>query len=214
MPSLPRRCLAELIGTFVLVLVGVGAIASSAAGGAIGSLGIALAFAFAVATMVYATGHLSGAHLNPAVTLALSSIGRISVRDAAAYAGAQLSGATAACVVLQRGIGLDIGAAATVPSISTAGAFVTEVAITFALVFVIVSVATDDRAARAMSGLAIGLAVGMGALLAGPLTGGSMNPARSFGPALMVGEWSSHWLYWTAPFVGAALGAWAYEAVR
>jgi MIP family channel proteins len=214
MPNLPRRCLAELVGTFFLVLVGGGAIASNAEGGAIGALGIALAFAFVVAAMVYATGHLSGAHLNPAVTLALSSIGRISARDGAAYAAAQVVGATAACVLLERGIGLDVGAAVTAPSIATASAFVTETLITLGLTFVIVAVATDERAARSMSGVAIGLAVGMGALFAGPLTGGSMNPARSFGPAVVVGEWSSHWLYWAAPCVGAVGGAWAYQAAR
>jgi MIP family channel proteins len=214
MPNLLRRCLAELLGTFFLVLVGVGAIAANAVSGSLGPLGISLAFAFAVTTMVYATGHVSGAHLNPAVTLALASVRRISVRDAVAYAFAQVVGAIAACVVLERSLGLDIADAVTRPTLSIGGALAIEVAITFALVFVIAAVATDDRAAKGMSGVAIGLAVGMGALWAGPLTGGSMNPARSLAPALLVGEWSSLWIYWSAPFLGAVAGAWTYEAVR
>lgn len=214
MPDLARRCLAEGVATFLLVFVGVGAIAADAAGSGTGPVGVSLAFAFVVAAMVYATGHLSGAHLNPAVTLAFRAIGRFPGREVGPYVAAQLGGASAAALLLDAAVGLGASTGTTTPTIGLGGAWLVEAAITFALMFVITAVATDPRSASGFAGAAIGLAVGMGALMGGPLTGGSMNPARSFGPALATGAWGSHWLYWTAPACGALLGAFAYQAVR
>ena len=214
MRDLVRRCLAELVGTFFLVLVGVGAIAVDAVSGSIGHVGISLAFGLVVAAMVYATGHVSGAHLNPAVTVALAGRGRFPASEVPAYALAQLTGAGGASLVLRGAMGLHVATGVTAPSIPMAGALATETLITFALVFVIASVATDDRAVGGLAGVAIGMAVAMGALMAGPLTGASMNPARSFGPALVAGQWAGHWLYWIGPMVGGALGAAAYDLVR
>jgi len=214
MGDLARRSLAEAIATFFLVFVGVGAIAGQVAGTTTGHVGVSLAFGFVVAAMVYAVGHLSGAHLNPAVTLAFRAIGRFPSSDVPAYLVAQVVGAIAAAALLDGVFGLGSEVGTTVPSIGVAGAWVVEVVITFSLMFVIVSVATDERSVPGVAGLAIGLAVAMGALAGGPWTGGSMNPARSLGPALITGTWTSHWVYWTAPFVGAILGASAYEVVR
>ena len=214
MPDLVRRSLAEAIATFFLVFVGVGAIAADASTIAVGHPGISLAFGFVVASMVYAIGHVSGAHLNPAVTLAFRAIGRFPTSDVPAYLLAQVTGAVVAAGLLDALVGLEAGIGTTLPTISLTGAWVIEVVITFSLMYVIVSVATDHRSVPGFAGIAIGLAVSMGALAGGPFTGGSMNPARSFGPALITGTWTAHWIYWTAPFVGATLGALAYEVVR
>ena len=214
MSDLARRTLAEAVATFFLVFIGVGTMVAEANGTEIGPLGVSLAFGSVVAAMVYAVGHLSGAHLNPAVTLAFRAIGRFPGSEVPAYVAAQLVGAVAAAGLLHAMVGLDGGIGATVPSISLAGAWMMEVVITFALMFVIVSVATDDRSVPGFAGLAVGLAVIIGALAGGPFTGGSMNPARSLGPAVVTGTWTAHWIYWTAPFVGATLGAFTYQIVR
>lgn len=213
MPDLAQRCGAEFIGTFLLVFVGVGAIATDAAHGAPGSLGIALTFGAVVAAMVYATGHISGAHLNPAVTLGFVSAGRMSIPDAVAYVCVQMMAAGSASLLLDATVGLQTAVGVTTPAISLPSALAIEATITFALMFVIMAVATDRRASASLAGVAIGLAVMMGALMAGPLTGGSMNPARSFGPSLATGEWTAHWLYWLAPCAGALLAVRSYLAV-
>ncbi|NNF12034.1 MAG: aquaporin [Gemmatimonadetes bacterium] len=214
MSDLARRSLAEAIATFMLVFVGVGAIAGDLLGSGIGLPGVALAFGFVVASMVYAIGHLTGAHLNPAVTVAFWSAGKFPLSDVPAYISAQCVGATAAAALLHVLVGLDPAIGTTVPSNGLALAWTIEVIITFSLMFVIASVATDDRSVPGFAGVAIGMAVSMGALAGGPFSGGSMNPARSLGPALVTGTWTDHWVYWTAPFIGAVLGAAAYEIVR
>lgn len=213
--DLARRSLAEGIATFFLVFVGVGAIVADASGGGLGHVGVSLSFGCVVATMVYATGHISGAHLNPAVTLAFTAVRKFPASDVPAYLVAQCLGAVFAAALLDQIVGLGTGTGTTTPnSVGVASAWVIELAITFSLMFVIAAVATDDRAAPGFAGLAIGLAVTMGALAGGPFSGGSMNPARSLGPAVVTGEWTAHLVYWSAPFVGAALGALAYEVVR
>ena len=201
-------------GRFFLVFVGVGAIAVDRGTQALGHVGVSLCFGFAVCAMVYATGHISGAHLNPAVTFAFRVTGRCPRGDALPYVAAQVFGALAAAVLLRVTIELPTGTGTTIPQIPLASAWVTEFVLTFALMFVIAAVATDPRAHGTTAGLAIGIAVAMGALVGGPLTGGSMNPARSLGPAIVTGVFRSHWVYWTAPVVGAISGALAYEVVR
>lgn len=212
--DLARRGAAEFVGTFFLVFVGVGAVATDAAFGGLGPVGVALAFGAVVAAMVYATGHISGAHLNPAVTLGFLSTGHVTRTDAAAYVGAQVLAAVVAAGALEVMLGLAPAVGTTVPDVPLAAAFGVEVLITFALMFVIMAVATDPRATGSLAGVAIGLAVTMGALMGGGPTGGSMNPARSFGPALATGEWTAHWLYWVAPCVGAVAGARCYRMIQ
>ena len=182
---------------------------------ALGAVGIALVFGLVIMVMVYATGHLSGAHINPAVTIAFTLSRHFPARDAAAYVGAQLAGATAGALLLLA-VWPDQPAelGATVPSIGVGSAFVYELVLTAFLMFVIMAVATDTRAVGAAAAIAIGGTVGLDALFGGPVTGASMNPARSFGPALAAGEWTDFWIYVLGPIAGAALGAFAYQLVR
>jgi MIP family channel proteins len=165
--------------------------------------------------MVYATGHLSGAHINPAVTLAFTLTRHFPARDAIAYVAAQLAGATVAALLLLA-VWTDKPAklGATVPSVGDGSALLYEAVLTAFLMFVIMAVATDTRAVGAAAAIAIGGTVGLDALFGGPVTGASMNPARSFGPALAAGEWHAFWVYLVGPIVGAAAGALAYQAVR
>jgi MIP family channel proteins len=165
--------------------------------------------------MVYATGHLSGAHINPAVTLAFTVTRHFPRRDAIVYIAAQLAGASAAAFVLAAawtGKPADLGA--TVPSVSISTALLYETLLTAFLMFVITAVATDTRAVGAAAALAIGGTVGLDALFGGPITGASMNPARSFGPALASGQWHEFWIYVVGPVLGATIGAFAYQAIR
>ena len=214
-----RRAAAESIGTFFLVLIGPGAaMVNAAIGGGIGVAGIALAFAFVIIAMVYALGHLSGAHLNPAVTVAFWSTRRFPSRDVAPYVFAQCVGAIVASVVLRAVLGPVGHLGATLPSViphvSVGAAFLIEALLSFALMFVIMAVATDDRVAPGFAPIAVGLTVGFCALTGGPLTGASMNPARSLGPALVGSEWRAHWVYWVAPMVAMVLAARMYDALR
>lgn len=209
-----HRWVAEAIGTFFLVLIGPGAVMVNAySRGALGPAGVALAFGFVVLAMVVALGHLSGAHLNPAVTVAFWSVGRFPAREVLPYAVAQCTGAIAASGVLRYLLGPIGMMGATLPNIGIARSFVVEWLFSFVLMFVIMAVATDDRVADGMAAVAVGLTVGFCALL-GPLTGSSMNPARSLGPALVGDLWMGHWLYWLAPITGMAIGARAYDFIR
>jgi MIP family channel proteins len=215
-PSLARRALAECIATFVLVFAGCGAIVLDAErGGSLGATGIAVVFGLAIMVMIYATGHLSGAHVNPAVTLAFTAARHFPRRDALAYIPAQLAGAVLGALVLRLtwdGTPADLGA--TVPTIGTASAFAYELALTAILMFVITAVATDTRAVGAAAAIAIGGTVALDALFAGGATGASMNPARSFGPALVAGQWTGFWIYAAAPVAGALVGVSLYAVLR
>jgi aquaporin NIP len=215
-PALPRRAAAEGLAAFALVFAGCGAAITDARyGGALGTVGIALVFGLVIMVMVYATGHLSGAHINPAVTVAFTLTRHFPARDAVAYVTAQLAGATAgALLLLAMWSDRPAGLGATVPSVASGTALVYEIVLTAFLMFVIMAVATDTRAAGAAAAIAIGATVGLDALFGGPVTGASMNPARSFGPALADGEWHAFWVYVVGPLVGASIGALAYQAVR
>lgn len=215
-PTLGRRSAAEALAAFALVFAGCGAIVANAQyNGALGAVGVSLVFGLIIMVMVYATGHLSGAHINPAVTVAFTLTRHFPARDAGAYIAAQLLGATAGAFVLlavwpdQPG---NLGA--TVPSVGVGSALLYELVLTAFLMFVIMAVATDTRAVGAAAAIAIGGTVGLDALFGGPVTGASMNPARSFGPALAAGEWADFWIYLAGPIAGAALGALAYQLVR
>ena len=215
-PSLARRAAAEGLATFALVFAGCGAIVADAQyDGALGTVGIALVFGLIIMVMVYATGHLSGAHINPAVTVAFALSRHFPARDAAAYIPAQIVGAVGgALVLLAVWPNQPANLGATIPSVGVGNAFTYELVLTAFLMFVIMAVATDTRAVGAAAAIAIGGTVGLDALFGGLVTGASMNPARSFGPALAAGEWTDFWIYLAAPVLGATLGALAYQAVR
>jgi aquaporin NIP len=215
-PPLARRAAAEGLAAFALVFAGCGAIVTDARyDDALGTVGVALVFGLVIMVMVYAIGHLSGAHINPAVTVAFTLTRHFPPRDALAYVGAQLTGAVAGALLLLA-VWTDKPAnlGATTPTIGTGSALVYEIVLTAFLMFVIMAVATDTRAVGAAAAIAIGATVGLDALFGGPVTGASMNPARSFGPALAAGEWTKFWIYIAGPLIGAAAGAFAYQAVR
>lgn len=214
--DLPRRALAEGLATFALVFAGCGAVIANARyGAALGPVGVSLVFGLIIMAMVYATGHLLGAHINPAVTVAFTLTRHFPARDAAAYVGAQLAGAIAAALLLLAAWPTHPAAlGATVPSVAGGTAFLYEVLLTAFLMFVIMAVATDTRAVGAGAAIAIGGTVGLDALFGGVVTGASMNPARSLGPALAAGQWAHLWIYLAAPVVGATTGAYAYQLVR
>jgi MIP family channel proteins len=215
-PDLARRAAAEGIGVFALVFAGCGAIVAEAQHpGSLGTVGIALVFGLIVMAMVYATGHLSGAHLNPAVTVAFALTRHLPRRDAFAYGGAQLAGALVAAALLAAvwpSQPADLGT--TMPSVGIGSAVAYETVLTAFLMFVIMAVATDTRAVGSAAAIAIGGTVGLDALFGGPVTGASMNPARSIGPALVSAHLADLWIYLAGPLAGAALGAFAYQLVR
>ena len=210
--SAPRRCVAELVGTFGLVFAGTGAIMiDGLSGGQVTNLGVGITFGLIVATMIYATGHISGAHINPAVTLAFAIARHFPWKEVPIYWGAQLAGAALASLVLRALLGLVTDMGATVPAGSAEQSLGLEILLTFFLMFVVMAVATDTRAAGQAAALAIGGAVGLEAIFAGPISGASMNPARSFGPALVGWLWWSHWIYWVGPVAGASAAALLYR---
>lgn len=214
-PDLLRRAAAEGLGVFALVFAGCGAIVTEAEhAGALGNVGVALVFGLVVMAMIYATGHLSGAHLNPAVTVAFAATRHLPRAEAAAYIAAQIAGALVAALALAAvwpSQPADLGT--TLPTIGDGSALVYEALMSAFLMFVIMAVATDTRAVGAAA-IAIGATVGLDALFGGPVTGASMNPARSLGPALVSGELSHLWLYLVGPLAGTVIGALAYQLVR
>jgi len=214
-PDLARRAAAEGIAAFALVFAGCGAIVTDAVYGGLGATGIALVFGLVIAVMIYATGHLSGAHINPAVTIAFTLTRHFPRRDAATYIGAQLLGALAGALALLAIWPSQPGRlGVTLPSVGVGSALVYEVIMTAFLMFVIIAVATDTRAVGSAAALAIGGTVALDATFGGPVTGASMNPARSIGPALATGDLSDLWIYIAGPLIGAALGAMAYQLIR
>jgi aquaporin NIP len=215
-PDLRRRAAAEAIGAFALVFAGCGAIVTDAVhAGALGAVGVSLVFGLVIMAMVYATGHLSGAHLNPAVTLAFTLTRHFPRHEALAYVSAQLIGAIGgAALLLAVWPSQPAELGTTLPSVGVGSALAYEAMLTAFLMFVIMAVATDTRAVGAGAPIAIGGTVGLDALFGGPITGASMNPARSIGPALASGELHDLWIYLVAPIAGAALGALAYQVVR
>lgn len=210
-----KKAIAEFIGTFAIVFIGCGAIMMhSISPESVSALGISLVFGLVVSSMIYALGHISGAHFNPAVTLAFAVVGHFPRKEILPYWTAQVLGGVAAVSVLLVTLPEAANYGATIPTLPVYSAFAWEAILTFFLMFVIIAVATDGRAVGIMAGAAIGSTVTMNALVAGALTGASMNPARSFAPALYSGTLEYFWLYMIAPCVGAILAAITYQAIR
>jgi len=213
-----KAWLAEGIGTFTLVFIGAGSvIADQVSGGRVGLTGVALAHGLAIATMVAATGHLSGGHLNPAVTAGFVVARRMPVAEGVRYAAAQLVGAFFAALFLMASFpeaarqAVRLGTPALARGVTPGVGIVVEAILTFLLVFVIFGVAVDPRGPKGIAGLMIGLVIAMDILAAGALTGGAMNPARAFGPALFSGFWRNQLVYWIGPLLGGVLAAWVYD---
>ena len=209
------RCLAaEAIGTFALVFAGCGAIMVDAETRELGHVGVAISFGLVIMFGIYAVGHISGAHFNPAVTFAFALTRHFPWRRAALYWSAQLVGALVAAALLRASLGDIANVGATLPSGSQAQSFLWELVLSAFLMFVILAVATDTRAVGEAAAIAIGGTVLLDAMFGGPISGASMNPARSTGPALVSGNLHALWLYIVAPVLGASLGAVAYQFVR
>ncbi len=210
------KLLAEVIGTYCLVFAGTGAVVvDQVTGGKVGGLGISLVFGLIVLAMIYAIGHVSGAHLNPAVTVGFYSAGRHPAGEILPYVAAQLCGAALASFSLRllfAGQGTNFGL--TLPAGTVGQSFALEAIMSFILMFTIMGVATDDRAEGAMAGIAIGGVIALEAAFGGPISGASMNPARSFSPALVTLNFAHQWLYWVAPTLGTVAGAMAYRLVQ
>ena len=212
--QLARAAVAEAIGTFALVFAGAGAVMVDAKTHALGHVGVAITFGLVIMAMIYAVGHISGAHFNGAVTFAFAFTRHFPWPRVAVYWCAQLVGAIAAAAILRASLGNIAHVGATLPSGSDAQSFLFETVMTAFLMFVILAVATDTRAVGEAAAIAIGGTVGLDAMFGGPISGASMNPARSLGPALVSGDLRALWIYLTAPILGAALGAVAYQFLR
>lgn len=209
-----RACVTELIGTFGLVFAGCGAVVIDAlSGGQVTHVGVGLTFGAIVAVMIFATGHLSGAHINPAVTLAFAVFRHFPRRLVLGYWVAQIAGALAASLLLLAMFGNTAYLGATLPSGSEIQSLLLEVVLTAILMFVITAVATDNRGGSPAA-IAIGGTVALEAIFAGPISGASMNPARSLAPGLVANVMQSQWIYLVGPIVGAIIGAGLYEIVR
>lgn len=216
-----KALVAEFVGTFTLIFIGVGAIAANQiTNGALGLTGIALAHGLAIAVMVSACGAASGGHLNPAVTCGLWSAGKINSTNAIGYIISQCLGGFAAAGLIKMAVpaaaltAVSMGTPAvnTAAGASTTMALVAEIVTTFFLIFVVCGTAVDKDAPK-VGGLFIGLTVAMGIMMAGPISGGALNPARHLGPALLGGGLQNIWIYWVGPIVGGVLAATVYFRV-
>ena len=217
-----RGSLAEFFATGLFVFVGAGTVVASgiASGGeldAAGLVAISLGHGLAVAALVFAVAHISGGHLNPAVTFAAVLTGKTRPMIGVMYVAGQLTGAVLAGLLLlyvfPNAVEGNLGSHGLGAGVSVGMGFTVEFVLTFLLVFVIFAVAMGRREPDAFAPLAIGLAVAVIHFAAVPLTGGSVNPARSLGPAVASGTWADHWIYWAAPLAAAALAALVYQAV-
>lgn len=206
--------IAEFIGTFFMMFFGCGSMILAQTNPAYNGSFIPIIWGGAVAIMIYSVGHISGAHFNPAVTVAFWSTGRFPLKRVPGYIISQIAGALSASILHLFIWGNEHGFGSTRMSVFMSGGFVVEIVISFALMFVIMSVATDSRAVGELAGIAIGSTVTLAAFVAGPLTNASMNPARSIAPAILTGDFSVLWIYLIAPFIGTILGAKVYDWIR
>jgi aquaporin Z len=212
-PPLHKRLVAEALGTYCLVFAGTSAIVVNS-GGAVSHVGVALTFGLVVFALIAALGDVSGAHLNPAVTLGFCYARRFPIREAPGYIGSQLAGALLASLTVRLLFPADGNLGVTTPAGPAYQSWILEMLLTGGLMFVILGVSTGAKEKGITAGLAIGSVIALEALFAGPISGASMNPARSFAPALVSGHWSALWIYVTAPVVGAILAIPACRCVR
>lgn len=213
--AVSSRCLAEFIGTFGLVFAGTGAIiVNDVSLGAVTHVGIALVFGLIVMAMIYMVGDVSGAHINPAVSIAFTISGRLRVSHLAGYIIAQCLGAIAASLFLYSLFPGHGSFGTTTPSGSVVQSFALEAVLTFFLMLVILAVATGSKEKGILAGIAIGGMVGLEAMFAGPISGASMNPARSLGPAVVAVDYGVLWIYLVAPTLGAAAAVPVHRAMN
>ena len=210
-----QKWLAEALGTFTLIFAGTGAIViNQVSGGAITHPGIALAFGLVVMAMIYTFGDISGAHLNPAVTTAFAAAGRFPWKNVPLYFGAQISGALAGSVSLRLLFPEATTLGATLPAGSPTQSFFLEVILTAILMLTILGVSTEAKEKGITAGIVIGGVIALEALVAGPICGASMNPARSLAPAAVSGSWTHLWIYLIAPTLGALIAVPLNKMIR
>ncbi|MDW7732345.1 MAG: MIP/aquaporin family protein [Methanolobus sp.] len=214
-----HKYIAEFVGTFALVFIAAGSNAvDHLSHGSLGLTGMAIATGITVMVMIYAIGHISGAHINPAVTIAMAATGKIGSEDCLAYIISQVSGACVASIMLMEMFpsamsSVNLGATSLGANVGPETGILVEAILTFLLVFTIYGVAVDSRSPPGLAGFAIGAFVLIAILFGGPVTGASMNPARSFGPALIAGYWTDHLVYWIGPIIGGIVAALVYDNV-
>jgi aquaporin Z len=210
-----RKLAAECVGTFALVFAGTGAIViNDVTGGTVSHIGVALTFGLIVLAMIYALGDVSGAHLNPAVTLGFFAARRFPGRSVLPYVGSQCAGALLASLCIRMLFPAHQSLGATIPRGGDLQSFVLEVVLTALLMFVILSVSTGAKEKGITAGIAVGSVIGLEALFAGPISGASMNPVRSLAPAVVSLQFTSLWVYLTAPTLGACVGLMACRCVQ
>ncbi|XP_044496756.1 aquaporin NIP1-2-like [Mangifera indica] len=214
--SFMQKIIAELLGTYFLIFAGCAAVVVNSDNEKIVTLpGISIVWGLAVMVLVYSVGHVSGAQFNPAVTIAFATCKRFPLKQVPAYIAAQVLGSTLAAGTLRLLFhGKHDHFAGTAPSGSDLQSFVVEFIITFYLLFIVSGVATDNRATGELAGLTVGATVLLNVMFAGPISGASMNPARSLGPAIVSNQYKGIWIYLIAPVLGAIAGAWMYNTVR
>ncbi|MDP2387688.1 MAG: aquaporin [Bacteroidota bacterium] len=210
-----RKYLAELIGTFMLVFCATGAgIANEASKGTITHVGVAITCGLIILSMIYALGDISGAHLNPAVSIAFAAAKRFSWSQVIPYSIAQTAGAVLASLSLKLLFPSSEFLGATMPSGSLTQSFVMEIILAVILMFVILAVSTGAKEKGITAGIAIASVVGLEIMFAGPICGASMNPARSFGPAIMSGHMEHFWIYLSAPVIGMLIATGLYNVIK
>lgn len=211
-----QKYLAEALGTFALVLIAAGSVLANAQTGSLGTLGVAMAHALGIAAVLYTVWHISGGHLNPAVTVSLWATGHVKTLTAVFYIIAQLVGAVVAALLLNVMFGsvspqFYIGDTSLGAGVTPAVGILVEAVFTFLLVWTVFATMVDKKAANGFGALAVGLIIGVGVLISMNLTGGALNPARSFGPALVSSHWENHYVYWIGPLIGGLVAGFLYH---
>ncbi|KAL7140970.1 hypothetical protein ABFS83_08G023300 [Erythranthe nasuta] len=214
-PDFLKKVIAEIIATFLLVFVTCGTASISGSDEhKVSKLGASVAGGLIVTVMIYAVGHISGAHMNPAVTLAFAAVRHFPWNQVPFYAAAQLTGATAAAFTLRVLLHPIKHVGTTSPSGTDIQSLAMEIVVTFSMMFITSAVATDTKAIGELAGIAVGSAVCITSILAGPISGGSMNPARTIGPAIASNYYKGVWIYIIGPVCGTLSGAWSYSYIR
>ncbi|XP_021771367.1 aquaporin NIP6-1-like [Chenopodium quinoa] len=212
---LTKKVVAEFVGTLILICAGAAtAIVNQKTDGSETLIGLAASSGLAVMIIILSTGHISGAHLNPSVTIAFAALRHFPWTQVPIYIGAQTLASLCAAFILKAIFHPIMGGGVTVPSVNYGQAFALEFIIAFNLMFVVTAVATDTRAVGELAGIAVGATVMLNILIAGPTTGGSMNPVRTLGPAIAANNYKGIWIYFTAPILGALCGAGVYSAIK